>query len=94
MDNPEFRGAVPLGPNGQSPATLVTCIWHKYEGTIAHPPDAPQCWEQDEQFVMQLPGLIAWLTVNLTQLLGVTNNMAQALSEVSVYIEALDARSD
>jgi hypothetical protein len=90
----EFRGAVPLGPQGQQPANVVTCIWHKYEELVAHPPDAPKCWEVDGQHVMDLGGLLSWLTVNLTQLLGITNNVAQAVAELQVHVEARDALDD
>lgn len=91
---PEFRGAVPLGPQGQQAASVVTCIWHVYEEYAPHPPDAPTCWEQDGQYVLEMGGLLSWLTVNLTQLLGITNNIAGALAEVQVMVEARDALED
>ena len=93
-DDDVFRGAVPLGPQGQQTATVVSCVWHKYGEQVIHPPDAPQCWEQDGQWVMQLGSLLAWLTVNLTQLLGIVNNMAGALANVQVQMEARDALDD
>lgn len=89
---PIFKGAVPLGPGGSAAASLVSCIWHKFgDDVAAHPPDAPQCWDQDGHRVMQLAGLLAWQTVNLTQLLSITNGIAQQLAETMVHLEALEA---
>lgn len=92
--DPVFRGAVPLGGQGEPTATVVSCIWHKFEEYVPHPPDAPKCWEQDGQWVLNMGGLLSWLTVTLTQLLPVMNNIAQHTSEVGVQVEALMAQGE
>jgi hypothetical protein len=98
MMGDQFRGAIPLGDgNGDAKelgTQVVTCIWHNHE--LGHPPDAPECVKIMHNGkpirVVPLPALLVWLTVNLTQMLGVSNEMAEHLNELQVYVEALDAR--
>ncbi len=96
MGKDPFSGAVPIG-NGEVSSTnvpnVVTCIWHSRG--MDHPPDAPGCENimHNGRQVQAMPmgSLIAWLTVNLTQMLAITNGMAEHLNELQVYVESLDA---
>lgn len=93
-----FKGGVPLdgngkgGPAGPPMGGAITCLWHSHN--LAHPPDAPECFNRMHLGkpirVVPLPAMLAWLVVNLTQMLTITEGMAEHLNEVALHVEALD----
>ncbi len=86
--DPQFAGAVPIGPK---PATVITCVWH--HDNLPHPPDAPPCYrdERTGERVVSLGHLIAWNAVQATKLIMGFNQMGQNLANLQVQWEALEA---